>query len=502
MLSLFSMPRVSLAIAAKEHYIGHAFHPHFDIFLDEVIGERGAGAGQQAVFQLLDRYRYVSTSSRLFLTERGNPEIYQLCDALNACFNRICREAGEPEVREKIKTFRRGAQDNQRSLMQFASHLIDRAPGVCIAHLTTHWKNDDDNYSYFRDVRPVSHTEVSEFRQKFTLYLTKKFPREFYLGYSFLLKHDLQSGYYLEAFVFLSSNALKPMESLLEELIARWNGDIAYMRRECVGSLLNQSGQTAHLSMLRAATLVTEPDHYFRVATPGNARRFWLSQSPIGKLTARTHSRKRSAATANERKGGREERLTREQDLNEEARRWATWEVKREAISEKRSAIRKKGARTRSKYINGAPFDGNLADTPDGTEMPPECQANSWRNTIVSPVGSIATRAMDLRHTPELKPRPQARFSLNSLGGNVDSPNSPMQPHASESPETSLTMTGAPPSPEAETPSPSPTISPEATGPTYADPRSPSPVAAELEHNDNRKKFEIRKKRVIIVPKP
>jgi hypothetical protein len=333
----------------------YQFHPHFNLFLDEA--ERGIiRDGWERVQQMLAPQDWSSavSLSRAFL---GHPGIDGICTELNALLSSIFQKTQNTPLLENIKSFERAAKENRKSLMQYAAHLIKDAPATRIAGITITGTEKTGFH-------PISHNEICVARKELVRYLKKKVSPASYLGYSVLLRHEPSSGYRLDAFIFLSDDVLNPAAKIVSELAAYWNGRIGSGRTECAGRLREiESLDHLYADTLKMLTIATEPNFYCRVAPPNRAHQFWLSQSPTGKLTARTRSRKRSAAAAEKREGISGDvlldDLKREERLKEELRKSGRWQELQAKHSQKRSARNQKGAKHRLK-AKKAPDDVDL----------------------------------------------------------------------------------------------------------------------------------------------
>lgn len=388
-LKLFTRVSREKALLAMAHYAEHDFHPYFSLLVEAI--QRGASwtiSGQQYKLEdIADRY----LSSNAFRPFFNDVDIYLICDAFNAFFANLYQSARD--ARERVKSFRRVAHENRRRLMQYTAHLIDNAPSPTISHITIR-----------RDARvigggsPITRDQISDLREKFVRHIKEAIPKDDYLGCGILLKGDAVLGYWLEAFVFFSSNALQPAADVVDQLVGRWNGQIGPGHAGCIGEILAPEPFRRELlsaQALERITFVTEPDFYCRVPAMG-LRRFWCTQSPVGKLAERTKQRKRLEAEEKKRRKSASQqtalgKLIEEAFLRDEREQAAHWEAKRKETDEKRSAKRTKAAKKRlrlkgtilnrsavaaqqdrhakSKASAGTALSEEVSTTPDITQM-------------------------------------------------------------------------------------------------------------------------------------
>jgi hypothetical protein len=345
-LDLFSERSRETARAVKAHYPESQFHPWFDIFFDFLSQDEEAFRSSriQSIGVLADNYRALSSQRYLF----GYPDINSVLDYLNSFFTEFYRSV--QESRERGKSFQRTAKETRQSLMQYSAHLIEKAPDPYVAQFNIH-----RSCGVHGDT-PVQHHEICTLRKLFVKELKKEIPESVYLGYSILLRSNAKSGYWLDAFVFLSGDVLRPIAEVVDTLLASWNARTLTNRAECVGALLAPYQGHGALSQatLATMTLATEPDFYCRALTPGGARRYFPSLSPIGKLAERTLIRKRSAAAATMRQRSTDNPILQDAMAADEAHqivdRWNARQQKhKKALSTKRTkAAKKRSARSPS----------------------------------------------------------------------------------------------------------------------------------------------------------
>ena len=359
-LDLFTRFSLEKAAATKVHYSDCDFHPHFSVFFEMLQAEHSyeiAGSSRR-LGEIADRYfNFLKNSQRPFLNDS---DIYRIRDALNSCFTDLYKLTRN--AREKVKSFRRVAQENRRSSMQYAAHLIARAPSPAIAHLTIR-----------RDINvvggglPPSRDKIAEFRQKFVCHIKERIPEGEYLGYSILLKGDAILGHWLEAFVFLSSNAAWPASNVVAELVGHWNGHVSPGSAGCIGEMLapgHARPELLYQKALERITCVTETDFYCRVPAMGR-RRFWCSQSPVGKLAERTKQNNRREAEkkrAADAESSPIDRLLQMKLTDLGIERIDRWTSKRDRYKERISTKRKKAAKKRTSRKSAA--TGTTASSP------------------------------------------------------------------------------------------------------------------------------------------
>ncbi len=350
MLRLLSDRWVLKSREAARHLSAHEFHPFFKIFLDEL--ERDP--------RPVEMKFYDPTWPRPFLNTMSMQDLVNFCDTMNERHDRICRLARNPNSNERVRTFNRVPRENRNGLLRFVSDFLRKAPSPCVAKIVTRYRGSEGTYlpsgAYFT---PVTHEEITIFRENWVKSFKKIIPNDMYQGYSILLNHDSESGYYLEAFLFLS-RTLIDVSSVLERLVAHWNGEIAYGRSSSVGFLLNlltDSEEQAATVLLQEVSRTMAPDFYYRVDPPGRERRFWQSRSPVGKLRSRTTARKRGATAASRPAAPSpadhlaahfaemDSRAQEEQRLGRQARNWQEWEKKKEKQAVLLSRMRKNAAR-------------------------------------------------------------------------------------------------------------------------------------------------------------
>lgn len=325
-------------------YPNHRFHPLFQIFL-EVGNERAEDKGAFASSQLeIACNNYLSVYFQP--TKLHQQAMVEVTRMLNEMSKKLLGKARS--LSEEIKQFQRAAQDTRTSAMQYAHHLLMRAPNLFFVHLTLH------RSPFAIGNGPVTYLEIRKMRDKFKRMLKKDIPDSNYLGYSILLRHNAKIGYWLDAFIYLS-DSLGLAPSTVYEIAQKWNSDIGSK-----GVEINYVAWAAHPNdekiighTLASMTIATEPDFYCHAIPPNGHHTFWCSQSPIGKLAKRTQYRKRSNANASKRK--RESRNELAKDLtSEDTRRlfeqaFAAWDQAREKKAKKTAERRSKATETRQR---------------------------------------------------------------------------------------------------------------------------------------------------------
>lgn len=344
-LEVFTKAARDRALVAKAHFAGCDLHPYFRLLCDAIQPEPG--------FEI-EGWRYtIEKIADLYFTEQSRWKflnhtcIYQIRDNLNSFFVDLYQSVRA--AREDAKSFRRTPVENRRRLMQYACHLLDGESQTVVAHLTIR-----------RDVKviggdpPISREKSDELRERLVKHIKREIPDSDYLGHAILLKRDAILGCWLEAFVFFTKNALMQDFDLMAKLVDRWNGEIGPGRAGCIGEMLFRAhfgadkryGQT-----LDRIVLVTEPDFYCRVSAEG-LRRFWCTQSPVGKLAERTRQNKRRETKKKKAANAQSTPMSRLQEIalaNQELLQSTHWTQLRKRRNEKLSERNKKGAKTRSR---------------------------------------------------------------------------------------------------------------------------------------------------------
>lgn len=247
---------------------------------------------------------------------------------------------------EEIKQFRRASQDTRTSALQYAHHLITRAPNPFFVHLTLH------RSPLVAGNGPITYPEIRTIREKFKRVLNKEIIDSNYLGYSILLRHNINIGYWLDAFVYLS-DSLGLAPPIVDEITQKWNSLIGAKKAEinCVAWPVSPGSEEIVTQTLRSMTIATEPDFYCRTIPPNGDRAFWCSQSPVGKLAKRTRYRKRSAANASKRKhevrDDLMQHLTTEDRTQFAEQAFASWDRAKERKTKKTAKMRAKAKETR-----------------------------------------------------------------------------------------------------------------------------------------------------------
>ncbi|MEK6357621.1 MAG: hypothetical protein V4796_33030 [Burkholderia cenocepacia] len=341
---LFTSDFAPILRRASTAHPNHRFHPLFQIFLeaDDEYWKNKTTAVKTNIEITCNNY--FSTFSKP--TKISSHIKIEALTTLNTLSKNILDRARD--MSEEIKQFRRAAQDTRTSAMQYAHHLITRAPNPFFVHLTLHRSPLVAEYD------PTTYLEIRAIREQFKRALNKEILDPNYLGYSILLRHNADIGYWLDAFVYLiDSLGLAP--SIVDEMTQKWNALIGAKRAEinCVAWPVPPGNEERVAQTLRAMTIATEPDFYCRTIPPNADRAFWCSQSPVGKLAKRTRYRKRSAANASKRKRESRNELVKEltsedtRQLFEQA--FAAWDQAKEKKAKKTAERRSKATETRQR---------------------------------------------------------------------------------------------------------------------------------------------------------
>ncbi|UQO33019.1 hypothetical protein [Burkholderia cepacia] len=270
-------------------YPEHRFHPLFQIFLEadpeHLENRRVAGQTQLEIAC----NNYISVFSKP--TKLNQHAQIEALGALNELSKTILGHARS--LSEEIKQFRRAAQDTRTSAMQYAHHLITRAPNLFFAHFTLHRSPLE------ADNGPVTYLEIRKIREKFKRTLKKDILESNYLGYSIFLRHNVKIGYWLDAFVYLS-DSLGLASDTVYEIAQKWNSHVGAKRAEInyVAWPVPAGNEEVVARTLESMTMATEPDFCCRTIPPNGDHAFWCSQSPVGKLAKRTRIRKKTARNA------------------------------------------------------------------------------------------------------------------------------------------------------------------------------------------------------------
>lgn len=344
-LELFTGRTRSRILEAKTHFSGCDLHPHFRLLCDAI--ER------KPVFKIEGwSYQLEKIANDYFSEEShwkfaNKIHIYQICDQLNHFFAHLYQSARE--AMEKAKSFLRTSNENRRSLLQYAYHLLDGESQTLVAHLTIR-----------RDTKvigggpPISRAKSKELREKFIKHVKREVPEENYLGHALLLKRDAALGCWLDAFIFFTKNAQIQDGDLMAKLVNRWNSEAGLGSAGCFGEILFEAHwdrDKRYGRTLDRIVLVADPNLYCRVSAE-DAHRFWCTQSPIGKLTERTRQSKRREAQKKKAANTQTTPMSRLQEIalaNQELLQSAHWTMLRERRNEKLSERNKKGAKTRSR---------------------------------------------------------------------------------------------------------------------------------------------------------
>lgn len=291
---LFREQAIKQAAAVALHFPQHKFHPLFGVYLN--FAQRSQPGGEYDWIERFYDYFY-----RRPLTEKLNffnaPHIFNYKEKLNSFCEELYRQSRA--LGEAIKSFRRTAQETRLSLMRYNEHLLKNAPKPYIGRFAAY------RPSRLTGNKPVTHEEIQRLRKIIIKTLKSDTPTEIYLGYSIFLRHNAQYGYWLDIFVyFRNDDLLRWADKSMLNLLYTWRSRMEADKVDCVGYWMPAEEQYDKVLVL--TTMATEFDFYCRVVSPENARSFWCSQSPIGRLSKRTHVRKRSAKNAK----SRDERLS------------------------------------------------------------------------------------------------------------------------------------------------------------------------------------------------
>ncbi|HDV6321253.1 TPA: hypothetical protein RJR38_003097 [Burkholderia multivorans] len=341
--ALFLSSAVRQALAVVAHFPGQKFHPIFQIYVDALLDDRGGE--ESGDIELLANHFFTSAldEKHSFFSPRS---IQRHCDRLN----KLCKIIYERMLseREKIKTFERLPKDTRLGVMRYAEHLISDAPKPYIGRLAI-FRSPDGVIN-----RPVSHNEIRSILTKLTRTLRTRIPPDIYLGYSILLRHNAQIGFWLDVFVYLRNDDILRRANTSLEGYAQWlRNQVKLNRVECFSH--GWSADREYARALVATTLATEFDFYCRVTPPNGEHIYWNSQSPAGKLAKRTITRKRATKKSNARKrNGPPNSLLQEltQALNNEntnmaeEKRLVKWENR---TKNKQKALSKRHAKATSK---------------------------------------------------------------------------------------------------------------------------------------------------------
>lgn len=384
-LELFTRISREKAAAASVHYPDCDLHPYFSLLFRIIKSEpfyRISGA-PRSIGEIADRYFSSHSPSRFF----NDVGIYDVCDALNSFFADLYKSTRDS--REKVKSFRRVAQENRRSLMQYAVHLLDGEQNLNIAHLTIR-----RDVTVIGGAPPISRKAIEEIRHKLVNHVKREFREGEYLGHAILLKRDAILGCWLEAFVFYCGNPLERASDVVEKAVGRWNAQIGLGRAGCIGEVLPRQVHRPDRLYQRALdkiTLVTEADFYCRVSAMG-LHRFWCSQSPVGKLAERTKQSKRREAEARRAAEAESSPIGRLQQMKltdlgfEQTDRWTS---QRDRHEKRISAKRKKAAKKRTSKKGAAP-----GITPSSLQTDhyaaSSAHAKSASGPLADPVSAIA----------------------------------------------------------------------------------------------------------------
>lgn len=333
---------------AAKFYPAHRFHPFFQIFLD-ADSEHGRNNSAAVATRIeIASNNYVRTFSKP--TNLDHHALVSTLHTLNALSKTILEKARIHS--DEIKQFERGTQDNRTSAMQYAHHLISRAPNPFFAHFTVHRSTSSGGNG------PVSYPEIRKFLSKLKRSIKRDIQENNYLGYTILLRHNAKIGYWLDGFIYLSDN-LGQAPAALEELTQRWNATVGAKTAEinCYAWPINPDNLESVGRVLESITISTESDRYCRTIPLDGHRTFWCSQSPVAKLARRTQIRKRTARNAQRKTRALANSFARELQIDEiidrATEQWNRGREKKKKISAARRAkaaetIRRKNNRNDS----------------------------------------------------------------------------------------------------------------------------------------------------------
>ncbi|MBR8171582.1 hypothetical protein KDX27_28035 [Burkholderia cenocepacia] len=267
----------------------HRLHPLFEIFLDadpEHLRNNEIGHATQ-IEVACNNYRSLYFKPTKF-QQHGMIEAARILNKLSKTILEKARN-----LSEDIKQFRRAAQDTRTSAMQYAHHLITRAPNPFFAHFTIH------RSPFAAANGPVTYPEIRKIREKFKRTLKKEILETNYLGYSIFLRHNVKIGYWLDAFVYLSDSLGLALDTIYE-MAQKWNSRVSVNGTEIIYMAWPAlpENEDAVARTLVSMTMATEPDFCCRTIPPNGNRAFWCSQSPIGKVAKRTRIRRKTARNA------------------------------------------------------------------------------------------------------------------------------------------------------------------------------------------------------------
>lgn len=343
--ALFSSSEIQKALAITTYFPEHKFHPLFQIYLDTLQKDR-ADKEPGHIQLVADHFFEPSPAKKHAFFNLHSTQRH--CDRLNGLCKIIYEEM--QSAREKIKTFERLPKDTRLGIMRYAEHLISDSPDPHITRL-----------AIYRPPRhpikpPIPYDEIRSILNKLVKTLRTRIPTDIYLGYSILLRHNAQIGFWLDIFVYLRNDDILRRANTSMQGYTQWfRNQIKPNQVECFAN-----GWSAHRGYgraLAAITLATEFDFYCRAIPPNDDHIYWNSQSPVGKLAKRTVIRKRTAKKANARRRNEPstsllQELTKE--LNEEKanvtekKRLDKWEnrtdKKQQALSKRRSKTMSKRA--------------------------------------------------------------------------------------------------------------------------------------------------------------
>ncbi|WCM18773.1 hypothetical protein NDK50_15185 [Paraburkholderia bryophila] len=410
-LDLFSEKSRKLAKEATRVYSNHKLNPYFEIFRDAIVTSDSVfshnGRFSMPSSVLPDRVLQADTLDAYW----NHPQIGKISQAFNQRFENLCKAAQTPEFVKNEKSFTRTARDRQSELMRLASHLIENAPSVHVAYITL-WGTSVAHGT------PISYETISEYRNALFRYLRMSLSATAYLGYTFLLKHDYDKGYYLVGFIYLRHIGVISPSTFAKRVIDHWNTHIIHAQGHHPLKMLAHEGSLTALEaqVLVSATVLTEPDFFLQVNLPKRMRSIFPSQSPVGKLSVRTRRRNHSA-TREKTTGYMPpllEILVEEDNEKREISKQRNWEEKVSKAALRRSKRAEKGAKTRARQkVAGLssdsaethlPFD-NLTDSL--ITSPPHHVVTACLGHDFSPESTLAATSSD--RAPDSTSPPAAR---------------------------------------------------------------------------------------------
>jgi hypothetical protein len=398
-IDLFSESSKDLARRAMDFYPSHRFNPYFGLFMKEIVGTVAvdrSGTHQDTATSVTSTSHMSSWNRhRPFLNQPG---IHAICRDLNVRIERMHAATQTNDFRQDAKSFRAAAKGIQQGVMRYAAHLIDGAPTARVVYLVLRAGQLDSP-------EPIDFDTLRGCRDRLFRYLTRKLQQSSYLGYSLVLKHNAQHGYFLAGFIYLMDDTVKSVHDVAAMITRHWKAEISGNQGSCAHSVLPKwpGRETQHAVTLGSATALTDTDLYLQVVQPGPSRlrRWWSSQSPVGKLTPSTQRKKR-VDRAKQRKlcqdalleDAVEEALSADEQL-----RLIRWKNKMQAVAHKRSESRKRSARTRAEHT----------PTARGNEHIPELGNGSISVDAPVPASGTTRRRRDRALAHSLVPKDESR---------------------------------------------------------------------------------------------